>query len=683
MLGRSRGLAPLFLVVGSLGFGCASTAPPPPPLAAPVARITAPPEPLAVAADAPPVDEAVPEPKDLGIWLRVASPARDLPVLGLVLPIPPTMRPILQRPELISQRLFGAALGGHVDLEQPVDFAVQVTPASLKTGAVPGVAFAFVLKSDPLDPAALGPDVRLIPRKTGGRIRVEPTSAGSAGQIGDDLPCELWPAWRGASARIVCANSEDLFDAYGAYLARSVALLAPGATLQVHVPASFFKTANASTSKPRASVSSLDAYAAGERLGQSWINGYLDDLSAIDAEISIGQARVDLVIEQIFEKATSLATIIERARPEAPQPVPAAFWRLPADADAAFSFQGAPPEVVKPLGRAMLQELITSVPDEDVTDAERQELIAALSALFLTGGPLLAAYGNDRAFAKKAVDGFLSTTKAPSDVEKPNPAAQKALINARRRLQGWSLFHLDESPKLWLDGLRELRRVMVKKQEPVAAKPGKPGASPPPAKKKKTELRELLTMSEIALKPSDGLPSGSLHLVYGVAPNSKFKPSAGDVRAPVIEHQVHLFMAPDGDSVWLAVAEDEAIARARLRAQVSGGAPRTLADRADLADLRSHSGAGAGFFTQGGVTSMVLPDASRAHLERAQAQLSMLEGLMHQGGAPITVLWTTLAEAGPQGAKPSRYRVRASVGLEARALTDVLQALGSLLRGTP
>jgi hypothetical protein len=606
------------------------------------------------------------EPANLAIWLRLGAPAHDLPFAAVLLPLDPQIAAVLQRPGLLLGLGLGSTLAGAADLEQPVDLACP-----LVTDGAPmsdRYAFSIAMKSAGPDPAALRDTFHLV-TKSFGRIGLEDAGGGGGGKIGQRLACDLWPAWRGVASRLVCASDAPLLESFGPYLARGVAQRPAGPAVRLHTTSAMLRQGSNGIAAPTAGTDDATT-----RTITAWASQYLDDVGSIDTTLDLPNGHVQIVVEETFRRAASVATTLQLARPGEPQRLPEAFWRLPIDSDVALYFQGAPPALVRPLGAKAFQEIIAAVPAEELPASAHAEIVDALKTLFLTGGPVLVAHGHDRAAAQKALDKLLATPDA-SGKKQPTPAAAKALVAARSALQGWTLVHVDEPPRVWHDGLRELARVMIKDYSIEAAAAlkaeAKSGAPAAPAKPKKVN-RETSTVTEIAVKAAEGLPEGSLHFALHTRKNKAFVPEAASAQPPVIDHDFHLFMAPDGESAWLALAEDEALARARLQIQVKRAATGTLADRSDLAALRAQAGAGAGFTTLSGVVSLLLPDESRAKMASAREQLAVAQTLARHGSTPIPLLWTSTEDRAAEGGAPL-HRVALTVDLAPETIGDLVQ----------
>jgi hypothetical protein len=626
--------------------------------------------PRATAPEEVSLNESAEEPVNLAFSAQLASPGRDLPVIGLLLPVPAAAAAALRNPVLAATNLFGASLASAVDLEQPFDVAMPI-----QAGEPNSFAFGITLKNDEAERASLRDDFRWIARE-GGRSGLTPLHEGSAGMIGKMFSCDLWPAWREGAPRLVCATEPSLVQSYGRFLARGVTRRAPTASLQAHFTIAGLRSSMHDTydALDRAAPASVTA---GRKMGRRWAERYFDDLTAIDVELTLGAGHVEVALDQTFRSLTSMMTLVQRATANAPQPLPQAFWRLPGDADVAFFLQGTPPDVMKPAGAELLGDALAAIPESELPASARGEVERAMAALFFTGGPLLVAHGHDRAAAEKALGGLAAIPDKSG--KKAVAALEKAQKEARSSLQGWTLIHLDEPPSLWRDGLRELRRVAAKDYSIEAAGDSAPAKRSSPGaknKKKKSSERANRAVREVALGPGDALPAGSLHLLNHTWANPDYVPSKGDEAAPILERDLHLFMVPDGEGTWLCIAEDEALARAKLGQVMAPAAPDA---RADLASLRSARGAGVGFVTLAGLVSLFIPDDSREGMGVARQVLQGASALASGGRTPVPLLWTSTDTPRPKGGP--LHHVRLSMDLDADALQDAIQWLAKQANG--
>ena len=538
----------------SWSLACAPMEPASPPPAPPTEPA---PKPVAAASDAEPAEPVAP-PADLLVWMRLAAPARDLPVVGMLVPTDPRVGAVLAQPGLGMVVFAGDVLGKLVDLGQPADVVGTIPDVANPNGS--RFAFAVGLAAG-TEPAALRGTFQLVDKP--GRIGLEPEQEHRTGLIGKAFVCDLWPARSGVAARLVCASDPALLGAYGPFLARGAAHSGSGAAMSVWMPSAGLRAAAAQGGQTAHRTSASEAEAAGERLGRDSVTQYFHDLTSLGAEIDLQRGKIDVALEETFEHTTSAGTSMQCANAGAPAALPDVFWRLPADADAAFFLQGVPPEVMRPLGARVIQAFMDAIPDTSVR--ERSDLSSAARAIFFTGGPAVVAYGHDRAAAQTSLEA-LSGAMQKGKAKVPD----KELIAGHAAATGWTLVHLDEPSARWRDGLRELLRVLDHHYPADAARPGpvSPGAAPPPneaappPKKKDEASRTQQTSREVPVRPGEGLPKESAHFIVASRPNPHYTPH-GD-GAPAVPSETHVFVVPDGEGTWISFAEDERTARARL-----------------------------------------------------------------------------------------------------------------------
>lgn len=165
---------------------------------------------------------------------------------------------------------------------------------------------------------------------------------------------------------------------------------------------------------------------------------------------------------------------------------------------------------------------------------------------------------------------------------------------------------------------------------------------------------------EIPIRPADGLPEGSLHFAVLTRPLKLADPSASPHRA------THIFVGPDGAGTWIAVAENEALGRAKMRQTLTSPPAGTLAGRDDLASLRAAAGAGAGFVSLVGRDDFLLPDGAKGEMLCARNLLST-----KPSATAIPFQWTSVKAPGSAG--PCRARLSTEVGPEVlSAIVDFL-----------
>jgi hypothetical protein len=311
---------------------------------------------------------------------------------------------------------------------------------------------------------------------------------------------------------------------------------------------------------------------------------------------------------------------------------------------------------MKTRGPAAWRRFVEQLPEKLLPRSAHDEVIGTLGSLLLTGGPLVVAYGQDRQSARAALDTYVLTRPPPGDAKL---AADVDLQKGRHAMQGWTLVHLDEPLDVWRKGMREILRLGNKDFAAEARKAGASGqggaGAPLPARKPAPSLREQ------PVSPSDTLPGGSLHFVKLAKPGSKAPQGKSPDEASEIPHEVHLWLAPEGGSTWLAWGEDPRLARDKLRQVLGRGAAAPTPAPLGLDALRAKQGAGLGAVTLAGLVSLFLADDSRADIVDARRRLAHLDALPAKGQSPIPLVWRSELRADKDGSQGCRLQLSTSL----------------------
>jgi hypothetical protein len=641
--------------------GCASGATEPTtPVDAPIARNEAPPAGESATIAEGPVEK----PQDLGLSFRFSSPARDLPIVSQLVPMDPDAKAMFGNPSGFLGVVFGPALAGMVDLTRPADVLAASWPKDQ-----PGptrIAFALTL-----DPDAAPTDelrrVFALHRRAGGGIALEPRSAGrSVGVVGSKLACELWPSRsRDVRGCLVCAAEAETLPAYAPYLARGMMMMpTPAATpanMRLEFEGSLLRGLAPTEDSPSRFTGQVPEDDT-EKLGRQIALDFINDWDTMALEVSLNLGRIELTYEQAFRSDQSTATVFACAHPAAPTPPPPALFRMPADADIALYFQGAPKEAMKTRGPAAWRRFLETLPEKLLPRSMHDELIGTLGSLLLMGGPLVVAYGQDRQSALAALDTYVLTRPPPGDAKL---AVDADLQKARHAMQGWTLVYLDEPFDVWRKGVRDMLRLNNKAFAPEVRKAGASGQGGAEARLPAPWLREQ------PVSPSDTLPSGSLHFVMKLARTGSKAPQGKSLdEALKIPHELHLWLAPEGGSTWLAWGEDPRLARDKLRQVLGSGAAAPTRAPLGLDALRGKPSAGMGAVTLAGLVSTVLADASRADIMNAGRRLAHLDALPAKGQSPIPFLWRSELRADKDRSQGCRLQL--STSLDQGALKSLI-----------
>lgn len=644
-----RTYLPSFVMLGAL-CGCASGATAPPnamPAASPRDEGARAAEPI-VAAQGP-----VEKPADLSLSLRLAAPARDLPIVSLLVPMNADVKTMLGKPGTSLGIILGPALARIVDLTRPVDIVGASAAKGEKEGQRGAAGFDLAAGVSP--GAALKGSFALR-HSSSGSLALDPRGDRTVvGMVGSKIACELWPApARDQRGRLVCATDSDMLPAYGPYLARGMAASSTAAGMRLELTnALLHKLLPAAES---ASSSGKDAAEqANDELAKKIMLDFVNDLETTAVEVTFKPGPVELAYEQTFQSSRSTATVVTCANPASPTAAPPALFRMPADADMALYLQGAPKEVMKTRGPAAIRHLLESTPETELPRSAHDEVVAAFSAVLLTGGPLVVARGHDRQGAWAALDQYAATKRPPGNTKLTTDVG---LQKARRSLQGWTLVHVNEPTEAWGKGMREMLRVGNKDYPAEAPKPSSAGSGGPktPAPPNKPS-RSVTKIREQRVSPSDKLPAGSLHFVVTVRANPKYVQEKSTDKDLQIPHEVHVWLTPEGGATWIALGEDSELAREKLRQVLAGSATAPAPAPLGLEALRGAQGAGIGAVTLAGLVSLFLPDESRTEMDEAQKRLAILDALPAKGTSAIPVVWTSEPRAGQDGSPACRVRL--------------------------
>jgi hypothetical protein len=320
----------------------------------------------------------------------------------------------------------------------------------------------------------------------------------------------------------------------------------------------------------------------------------MQDFSGVSLDVSLeGTPEVRLAFA--LEGEDPLTSVLLDA-PVAPPP--AAFFRLPADAEVAL-FAHAPAAADIAGLRASLLDEGARFLDEGCTPAETAETRSHLDALLFTGGTVAMAAGFDR----RSLEGAAAAAK--------DEAALGALEAADR---AWFVLGFEEPSARWVENVSWLARHACGPSG-TRAKVGKPSARL-------------------------GLPAGAVEIVEPKSTSGKFT-----------------LVVPDGASrTWLAIGDDEAALASHVRVALRGATDATLAGRPGLAQLRGAATFG-GFVTAmgaGWVAGHGEPQALRAATLAARA-------LPTGGRTPIPFRGSVVrAEAGTSGSVSVRVALDGS-----------------------
>ncbi len=540
--------------------------------------------------------------------------------------------------------LVGESIAKLIDLDGPADMTIAAEDRGGRRE--PEIRFAISLGVKNFDSAktALQSEYGLLPLGNGA-FEISRTGAHRRDGDSDFRVCALAPSEAGG--RIVCSRSATSRDAVLPYLTRGTAAFK---TLKsdVHVearPGPFRELVR----RERATITQDGArfMGGGRDLKAMWelgladlADGFLDaDKAFLDATIDAKQGSADLKITA--KGSHALVTRILTAHPERAEPPPAAFLRLPADADIAFFVHGldadqiATPksELAKALGAALQAE-------NKVKDPDRVAFVDAAShTMDLLTLPVVYARGVDYAKAMPAVAGITEQ----SDAAKIRVAIEQA--------SGWDIIGVEGAPDKISAVFKEWTSVLARASIAAAMKSDGPTWK--------------------LAGPSRGAPPGSVHLALRMphddidysAIGGKPKP-----RAPIVL-TLHTLIVPDGTRAWIVSALDEATAVTKAKA-ILAQSGTTLATREGIDALKASRTNAGGFITPRGA-GMGLPFTWLVvGSPRYRAATDPLMGVSSQGQytTPLSFMFT---EAGTADSSSLTFSVRVP-----RALLPDVMAVG-------
>lgn len=605
--------APLVLLASCGG------APPPPPKAppAPVEKpvVAEPPAP-------PPVDlSPVAEPDQLVVLGRLDKPASALRTatgwMQAQLPIPPLGSP--QATELLT----GDALGGLVDLEQPIDVAAVLTSTQdpdLDWAVAAGVRSMAEAQS------LLGANYKFLPGPNGA-LRID----GLAGSGSDRRVCELAPASGAASTRIVCGGSDEALKKLVPYLTRTAPTASfPGAVhLElraaplrglmrggIHAMQSLFgrgRTPPQVTEVMRALV--------GE------VVDFSGDIDVLALDASIGDNGLEGTFTARFGDAKSFIARMATAHPERADAPPAPFFRLPGDADVAFFFRGSDPAAYEQ-PRAMVLRLIDAgLGTAGLAAADRKALVDALGH-FPVGLSGVYASGIDAASVRQQ-------------------AAKKDEVDRtlRESLFGWHIVGIDAPSPRVAGPLKELVQAV---NRPAIQK----------ALREKAKGEPLPTVRLVPVPGAAHLPKDTLHVVLSIPGRRDIAPPAPEGKKPAKKavappppkpYELHLYVVPDGGGSFIGIGLKDDLILQKLRVVLPGSPEAsTLARRAGLERFSRERANSGGFLTVAGIGHQatqvrILDYVSPRRIGKTFGQL---DALPSHGDTPVPILFNAHAPDG-------------------------------------
>jgi hypothetical protein len=543
----------------------------------------------------------------------------------------------------ILTEMVGKRIAAAVDLDSPADFLVMAKDRGAARDPDASFAVALGVKNFEAAKSMLEGDYGLLPLPNGA-FEIQRGHGRHRDGDSDFRSCALAPAIGGA--RVVCSRNATTRDAALPYLTRGVARLA-SIKSDLHVearPGPFHdmlrrERRHVVSHGARAMGGAYEMRAVWEAAVSDLIDGFLDtDAASLDANVDRKSGTAALTISASGSRG--LVTRMLSAHPERAEPPPAAFFRLPGDADVAFFEHGLDADQLASPKAAILQAVTAGIDRENkLKDADRKAMLDALGrTIDLLSLPAVYARGVDYAKAVPAVAGLDDRSSA---------AKIRAAIEGAA---GWDVIGVEGPPDRIAAVLKDWTKVVARPRVAVAM-----GHDAPTWR----------------VTPARNAPRGSIHLAMRVshddydwmAPRGK---NGAPKKRPPIVLTMHTFIVPDHDRAWIVSALDESTAAAKARAIVSGASGTTLASRAGLEAMKTVRVNAGGFITPRGA-GMGIPFTWLVGSPRYKATSDPLLGVSAQ-----TQYTTPLVFTAAEGKTASARTLTLTARVPRAALTDVL-----------
>lgn len=546
-----------------------------------------------------------------GLWLRVASPLRDLPILAQLLPVEENVELLLSNPERSMLILAGDRVADAVDLSRSLDVMAGSGPADRGK-----FVFAFAARPEARDQLSLK-------RVARGRHSIEEP----AGRL--FTACELWELPPPTGGRILCSGSRVALRELGPDLI-FYSTRRTSSAFRVELAGRAYRGVLEHTlAEQNAKDASLPASErSGAALGRKWMATVLGG-ERLGFDVTLADRSIELSIDVGFRSVQSPLFASFLAAASSPRPLPAAYAALPADSQMRGAFSGLDAATGRALRDDLVKEMLVAVDEEtQIPPAQRDEVERALLGVFPERLRGVFAVGQDLEAARK----LLAVPDQRAD-------ASKELEQA---MGGWTLIGVEAEPSAYLAAVQEFVKVANYRF------PDKPAAN----QRRRSTLKQ-------RPRPK-GLPAGSLHLVDEVRPNPAYKPAGPDARPALRPYDRHIVVLPDATTVWFVAARKEADALARAKQLL-------VKPAAAIAPPDANGAVMLGELSLAGVVAQGLDVETPAQRDEARETLRRLSGLPAGGRTDIPLALRVVAE--PAAGKQA-YELRVVGRLSPEVVTD-------------
>jgi hypothetical protein len=597
---------------------------------------------VAPPAPPPPDLSAVAEPSNLVVFARASKPSAALKVIGdwTHLPVPGSAE--------VATLVLGESVPNVIDLDQPIDFALTLD------GQEPHGAISAAVRS--LDDAKLAfSKFKLVPGEDGVLRIIRPAKAPSPDQeqtdddepVGEARVCELAPAFGTDSTRLICAESADTLKELGPFLARTAPRNTFPADVHVEMRLAPVRPVAAQMRHmlPMLVSSALGLRRAGlpelEVALRAAIDDVLDftsDADGLALDAMLGEPEGTLTFSGQFRSSTSLLSRLAVGHPERAGAPPASFWKLPADADAAYFQRGVDASDVEHARDHLVDVLAALLGKTGMEDADRKAAHDVAAHTFdLFAQPSVYAKGFDGEAAAKAT----AALKASGDGDPRGAAAE----HAAEELAGWAIIGIDAPASRFASVAKEWAALWARAGVAKWLTPKSGGGAP--FQVKMAALPKGISGKDAAHLEVIVPPAGD----SGARAEKGAEKGKGARRGPASKPLVlHALVVPDGGSSWLVLAADVDLAVAKVKEVLAGTGSGGLASRDGLAALKDAKINAGGFvspraFAAGDLLGWTLLPVLRP----SGGSLDALEELPDHGTTPVLMRIASQTGGGAAG----------------------------------
>lgn len=579
--------------------------------------------------------------KSPGIWVQVRDVAQLSAKLPKSLQTEAPGRMVNEIAKTVSSTL-GGDVAAVIDLSQPVDVAMSIP----RGFGPPYFVFGFRVRSpEAIERGQAGLTLRRLRAgvwQLGDVVQAEPEPEPDDSELDDDeaamdeeeeeseepepeppdehVPCLLAHAPAPVGYRVLCGPEQDMLHELVGYMLRDTVVTQADVHVELSGPIYQERMQAAFSEVIASGKAEAETNTGGERLGAQMGVAIVEAFAAherISFDAHFAPTGVELLMDLAFPRSLATAPLELWTRSMTTRRLPKSFAQLPADHGMALAFTGLGQDATQAALSALLDEVLAGMSQEYVlSPQELTEMNAAFTGLVPSDAHFSFAAGVDAAAASAALNGHKVEQADATD----RPLAPAAIKELQASLAGWMVVGLDVPAK---DYLPAVERMLRANAIPMRRRPNMP---------RKDSDREDSKLRRRPLKTA-GLPAGTLHLVDEVRPAKSYRAPLDGSEPPILPHDSHTLVVPDGQRVWLVSARDEALAGQRALSMVRDGA--TLAARPEIQQAVERPLLAAWSFTAGGMILQGLDWDSADERRMARRKLRRFQKQMEGMSTPM------------------------------------------------